>query len=149
MSELREVLTEVARQHDSAIGAFCICGAMVTDPEPHLAAEQEVAVLAWLAERLDGAREAVAETLSCGEHGEMTAYSETASPDHNRWSWRGDGHGSAIREPYLRDADAVLDAVRDALGGPLGAERDAGGLGGRSAAERPGERRTATKGDDE
>lgn len=36
--------------------------------------------------------ERLAEILSWAG-GEMTRYSPDASPDHNRWSWRGDGHG--------------------------------------------------------
>jgi hypothetical protein len=82
-------------------------------------AHLEAAVLAWVRDRLASAevREAVAEALSCGVHGEMTAYSETAHPDHNRWSWRGDGHGEAIRQQYWDDADEALAAVREALTG--------------------------------
>ena len=62
-------------------------------------------------------QEAVAEALSCGPHGEMTAYSPDAHPDHNRWSWRGGGHGEAIREQYRMDADVALAAIRDRLDG--------------------------------
>lgn len=52
-------------------------------------------------------REALAEVLSWAS-GEMTRYNDAAHPDHNRWSWRGDGHGEAIRAEFLRNADAIL-----------------------------------------
>ena len=112
---LEEVLAEVARDHD---GAFCICGDLVTDPEYHLGEKQAAAVRSWLADRLadGGLREAVAEALSCGPIGDMTTYSETAHADHNRWSWRGDGHGDAIRTDYRDAATAALRAVTAALG---------------------------------
>lgn len=52
-------------------------------------------------------REALAEALSWTS-GEMTRWSESAHPDHNRWSWRGDGHGEARREEFRAQADALL-----------------------------------------
>lgn len=68
---------------------------------------------------LDALTDAVAERLSW-EGGEMTRWSETAHEDHNRWSWRGDGHGAVMREEYLRMARGAVDAVLSALDG-LGA----------------------------
>lgn len=61
-------------------------------------------------------RETVAESISIAT-GDMTTYSDDAHPDHNRWSWRGDGHGDVIREMYRTAADAALTAVRGALDG--------------------------------
>lgn len=55
-----------------------------------------------------------AEALSWAS-GEMTRYDEQAHPDHNRWSWRGDGHGDAVRDDFRKQARAVLDAVADDL----------------------------------
>jgi hypothetical protein len=52
-------------------------------------------------------REALAEALSWTS-GEMTRWSESAHPDHNRWSWRGDGHDEARREEFRAQADALL-----------------------------------------
>lgn len=71
------------------------------------------AVLTWLTEQLadEGLREAVAEEMSWSV-GDMTRYGADAHPDHNRWSWRGDGHGEAVRETYRELADAALSAVR-------------------------------------
>ena len=51
-------------------------------------------------------REDLAEALSWTS-GEMTRWSETAHLDHNRWSWRGDGHGEYLRE-HFRDMAYVL-----------------------------------------
>jgi hypothetical protein len=42
-------------------------------------------------------REELAEALSVAAF-DFTAYSETAHPDHNRWSWRGAGHGEQRRQ---------------------------------------------------
>lgn len=52
-------------------------------------------------------RAALAEALSWTS-GEMTRYSDTAHPDHNRWSWRGDGHGDKARQDFLDQADALI-----------------------------------------
>ena len=70
------------------------------------------------------AREQATETLAewlSWTSGEMTRYSPDAHPDHNRWSWRGDGHGEAMRETFCEQAEALA---------PLIAERE------RAAAER-------------
>lgn len=67
-------------------------------------------------------RERLAEALSVVE-GEMTTYSPDAHPDHNRWSWRGDGHGDVIRGRYYALADEALAIVlpeRDAARPPTG-----------------------------
>ena len=53
------------------------------------------------------AAEALAELLSWTS-GEFTRYREDAHPDHNRWSWRGDGHGSVIRDQFREQADRLL-----------------------------------------
>ena len=53
-------------------------------------------------------REALAELLSWTS-GDMTRYSDTAHPDHNRWSWRGTGHGRVVREEFLAQANDLLD----------------------------------------
>lgn len=55
------------------------------------------------------ARDEIAEVLSWTS-GEMTRYADDAHLDHNRWSWRGDGHGEALREEFRRQADALLAA---------------------------------------
>lgn len=54
-------------------------------------------------------REQLAEALSWSS-GEMTRWSEDAVPDHNRWSWRGDGHDAAFRQQFWDQADALLGA---------------------------------------
>ena len=40
--------------------------------------------------------------------GDMTRYSTDAVPDHNRWSWRGDGHGERVRDEFRRQARELL-----------------------------------------
>lgn len=52
--------------------------------------------------------EALAEDLSW-TFGEMTRYSPEAHPDHNRWSWRGDGHSKFFRQQFLDQAQKLLD----------------------------------------
>lgn len=54
-------------------------------------------------------REALAEVLSWAS-GEFTRYAADAHPDHNRWSWRGDGHGSVLRDAFRTQAEAVVAA---------------------------------------
>lgn len=39
--------------------------------------------------------------------GEFTRHLPDAHPDHNRWSWQGDGHGDVIRDQF-RDQAALL-----------------------------------------
>jgi hypothetical protein len=51
-------------------------------------------------------REELAEALSVAAF-DFTPYSETAHPDHNRWSWRGDGHGEQRRQECYEAADAL------------------------------------------
>lgn len=72
------------------------------------------AVQDWLAARLasDEVQEAVAEAVSVRELG---AYSPDAHPDHNRWTWRGDGHDEATRDEFRAVATAALTAVTAAL----------------------------------
>ena len=130
---LEEVLAAVSVEHqripmfDGGLGQRCVgCDSLRGESDgpnsprhaEHVAVEQAAAVRAWLADRLadGGLREAVAEALSCGPIGDMTTYSETAHADHNRWSWRGDGHGDAIRTDYRDAATAALRAVTAALG---------------------------------
>jgi hypothetical protein len=40
--------------------------------------------------------------------GEFTRYSPDAHPDHNRWSWRGDGHGGKVRDEFRAQARLLL-----------------------------------------
>lgn len=54
--------------------------------------------------------ERLAEALSW-LYGDMTRYDETAHPDHNRWSWRGDGHGDALRDEYREMARTLREAL--------------------------------------
>lgn len=70
----------------------------------------------------DEKREAVAEVLSWAS-GEMTRYSETAHPDHNRWSWRGDGHGEARREAFRAQADTLAPLLARWLAEARGEDR--------------------------
>lgn len=42
--------------------------------------------------------------------GEFTRYSQAAHPDHNRWSWHGDGHGEVMREIFREQARALMAA---------------------------------------
>lgn len=58
--------------------------------------------------------EAVAERISW-DGGDFTRWMPDAHPDHNRWSWRGDGHGEAMRAVYRVQAEAALDVVLAAL----------------------------------
>lgn len=39
---------------------------------------------------------------------EMTKYDPDAHPDHNRWSWHGDGHGPALRQEFVSQAKLML-----------------------------------------
>lgn len=61
--------------------------------------------------------EALAEFLSWAG-GYFTRWDADAHPDHNHWSWRGDGHGDAMREVFREEARAILAsdwlAARDA-----------------------------------
>lgn len=61
--------------------------------------------------------EALAEFLSWAG-GDFTRWDADAHPDHNHWSWRGDGHGDAMREVFREEARAILAsdwlAARDA-----------------------------------
>lgn len=63
-----------------------------------------------------GVEEVLAEALSWTS-GEMTRYSETAHPDHNRWSWRGDGHGDAIRDQFREQARHLAAALAPLIAG--------------------------------
>ena len=47
--------------------------------------------------------ERAAEVLSWSS-GEFTRYNPDAIADHNRWSWRGDGHGEVLRETFRQQA---------------------------------------------
>lgn len=58
----------------------------------------------------DEDREALAEVLSVVA-GDFTRYSPDAHPDHNRWSWRGDGHGSSMREDVYRSVAQLAPQV--------------------------------------
>lgn len=69
----------------------------MTAPEPR----EDVAVADVLAEWLSWTS------------GEMTRYSPTAHEDHNRWSWRGDGHGDAIREQFRQQAEALAPLIAE------------------------------------
>ncbi len=53
--------------------------------------------------------ERLAEILSWAG-GEMTRYGPDASPDHNRWSWHGDGHGEWWWDHFRDIAATVLAA---------------------------------------
>ncbi len=55
-------------------------------------------------------RELLAEALSWLV-GDFQRYNPTAHPDHNRWSWRGDGHPEAMRAEYRERAAAVVGIV--------------------------------------
>jgi len=52
--------------------------------------------------------EVLAEALFARDH---VAYSETAHPDHNRWSWRGDGHDEAYKNEWRELARAAITAM--------------------------------------
>jgi hypothetical protein len=56
---------------------------------------------------LDERIEALAECLSWTT-GEFTRYDPDAHPDHNRWSWQGDGHGDEARDEFRDMALEVL-----------------------------------------
>jgi hypothetical protein len=58
--------------------------------------------------------EAIAERISW-DGGDFTRWSPDAHPDHNRWSWRGDGHGPAMRAQYRQQARAAVAVVVEAL----------------------------------
>ena len=64
---------------------------MITDPRPE-------------------AVEAAARVLAEAE-GELTTYSPDAHPDHNRWSWLGDGHDEAFKDHYRVKAQAAILAA--------------------------------------
>lgn len=51
--------------------------------------------------------EELAELLSWTS-GEMTKYDPDAHPDHNRWSWHGDGHSPAFRKQYIEQAKLMI-----------------------------------------
>lgn len=103
---LAEVLAEhVLGQYDNGGGDEWV--------EVRSVEELTAAVTEWLGERLREVREEVAERLSLAE---MTAYSPEAVEDHNRWSWRGDGHDAAFRQRFYDEADGVLAVVAGALG---------------------------------
>jgi len=61
-------------------------------------------------------REAMAELLSWSS-GEFPRYSPDAHPDHNRWSWRGDGLGDVGRAVFHKQADDVLALLAERLDG--------------------------------
>ena len=50
--------------------------------------------------------EAVAEFMFDRDH--YGPWSETAHPDHNRWTWRGDGHAERYKDEWRETARAVL-----------------------------------------
>jgi hypothetical protein len=58
--------------------------------------------------------EAIAERISW-DGGDFTRWSPDAHPDHNRWSWRGDGHGPVMRAQYRQQARAAVAVVVEAL----------------------------------
>lgn len=68
--------------------------------------------------------EELAELLSWTSELGFTRWSEDAHPDHNRWSWRGDGHGDQMRDDFRRQAAEILAsdwlAARDAQMRELG-----------------------------
>lgn len=119
-----QTLAEVLAGHVLGYEEYCMCVAPWDLPPAERCAECKpaieeaaAAVTAWIEERLTGAREEVAERLSLEE---MTAYSPDAVEDHNRWSWRGDGHGEAVRRVMYERADKAVDAVREVLGIEVG-----------------------------
>ncbi len=54
--------------------------------------------------------EEIAERISW-DGGDFTRWSADAVEDHNRWSWRGDGHGPAMRAMYRQQARAAVDIL--------------------------------------
>lgn len=65
---------------------------------------------------------------------EYPRYIETAVADHNRWSWRGDGHGEEMKErdyrvPAGRAIDAVLPLIEADVRDGIAAEIEVQGRG--------------------
>lgn len=65
--------------------------------------------------------EVLAEVIHAVENGR---YNESASPDHNRWTWGGDGLHDGECEQFRKYATAALTYLADAIHGD-GPESDA------------------------
>lgn len=79
--------------------------------------------------------EVLAETLSWAS-GDFTRYSPDAVDDHNRWSWRGDGHGQAMREEVTKQAEHLARAVQTHVDAAVAAARRDAFLAGMDEADR-------------
>lgn len=113
-----EWLVRLQAEHRFTVGR-CTCGWQIPSNMPMLPGyEAHLADAAWAAftQQAGEAREAVAEALANAD-GEFTTYSPTAHPDHNYWSWRGDGHPDIMRQPYRDAADAAVAALLGEIGG--------------------------------
>lgn len=112
MSGLEDVLAahEIRSCFPAGLAKFsilCRCGVSrhdvtLGDHRAHVAD----AIRAWLLS--DAVIEVAAETLFANEFGE---WKPDAHADHNRWTWRGDGHSDEFRDGYRRVTREAITAV--------------------------------------
>lgn len=95
------------REGPVPIGSRCTCGWRPYGLD-ELAHRRHLAARLADVLRGDALVETVAEALFAHEYG---GYDPTAHPDHNRWTWHGDGHSDDHKQHFRQQARTAIDAI--------------------------------------